>query len=184
MQIENIEIHTGRVDFDYTSIRQLEAKCEATTALHRAPTMDDVNAKLRQLAASVGANAIINVEYKSGASMTSWKSMKATGLAVRRQTDDMPCPVCAETIKRAAKKCRFCGSDLSQAPVAAGAEIDATASPRIPKQPWAASPPGPRKPKPHHAPPPQEPLRSTDNPWWIMWVILGSIALFTFLFAS
>lgn len=26
--------------------------------------------------------------------------------------EDMPCPVCAETIKKAALKCRFCGTDL------------------------------------------------------------------------
>ena len=72
MQIERIEIHTGSVDFDYTPICALEAKCEPTTAFSRAPSMEDVNAKLRPLAASVGANAVINVGYKSGVSMTSW----------------------------------------------------------------------------------------------------------------
>jgi hypothetical protein len=117
MQIEAIEIHAGAVDFEYTPVRELEAKCEATTAFQRAPTIDDASAKLRQMAASVGANAVINVQYKSGVSMTSWKSMKAIRLAVRRETDDtdyMPCPVCAERIKRAAIKCCFWGRPVHQ----------------------------------------------------------------------
>src|SRR4051812_45117722 len=66
MKVEEIEIHVGSVDFQYTALRQLEAKCEAPTAMSKAPSMDDVNAKLRELASSIGANAVINVEYQSG----------------------------------------------------------------------------------------------------------------------
>ena len=38
--------------------------------------------------------------------------------------ETMPCPVCAETIKKAALKCRFCGADLREAAAnqAAGSE--------------------------------------------------------------
>jgi hypothetical protein len=42
--------------------------------------------------------------------------------------DTMPCPRCAETIKKAAKVCRFCGLELNPAPGAeAGSTIDDSA---------------------------------------------------------
>lgn len=40
--------------------------------------------------------------------------------------DTKPCPVCAETIKRAALKCRFCGSDLKAFAIAQDSEIEKT----------------------------------------------------------
>lgn len=39
-------------------------------------------------------------------------------------SDTKPCPVCAETIKRAALKCRFCGSDLKAFAVAQESETE------------------------------------------------------------
>lgn len=150
MKVDEIEVHTGTVEFHYTPIRQLEAKCEATTLLNAAPTIADANNKLREMAVGVGANAVINVQYHSGMSLTSWKSITATGLAVRRESDDMACPVCAETVKRAAKQCRFCGAALP-----------------------SASPPQEAN---HSAPTTlmrQEPLRSWDNKaaFWIILVV-------------
>jgi hypothetical protein len=167
MRVESIEIHTGDADFPYTPVRQLEAKCEATTAFSPTPTIEDANAKLRQMAATVGANAVVNVQYSSGVSMTSWKSMKATGLAVQRESEEMPCPVCAETIKRAAAKCRFCGADLAatggqQVIQRTGSRTQSSATP----QRSAASL--------------QEPLKSNDNPWWVP-VIIAVVALLVFL---
>ncbi len=38
--------------------------------------------------------------------------------------DTKPCPVCAETIKAAAVKCRFCGTDLAALASAREAEIE------------------------------------------------------------
>lgn len=159
MRIEDIEIHVGTPTFEFTPVRQLEAKCEAATAISSAPTMDEMNGKLRQMAAKVGANAVINVEYKSGVSMTSWRSMKGTGLAVMKQSDDATCPSCAETIKRAAVKCRFCGADVeSAAKLAEPAQASSEPSSIVRAAPAAAN-----------AYANQEPLRETNNPqWWLI----------------
>ncbi len=43
MKIEDIEIHTGKPDFAYKPVRQLEVKCEATNALMPAPTVEEAN---------------------------------------------------------------------------------------------------------------------------------------------
>jgi uncharacterized Zn-binding protein involved in type VI secretion len=113
MKIDDIGIYVGKPDFEYTPIRRLEAKVEAVSNFAPAPTEDQGNAKLRSMAAKIGANAVIDVQYNTGVSMTSWRSMKITGLAVVKVSDEIACPQCAETIKRAAKQCRFCGHEIS-----------------------------------------------------------------------
>lgn len=72
MRVDQIEIHAGPVDFQYEPVRQLEVKCEARTNFSKSPTIADANAKLQELAAGIGANAVIDVRYDSGMSMTSW----------------------------------------------------------------------------------------------------------------
>lgn len=159
MRIEDIEIHTGAVDFQFEPVRRLEAKCESPTVFSKAPTIDDVNQKLREMAVKVGANAIVEVVYESGPTMTAWRSVRGKGLAVRRVSDEMPCPVCAETIKRAALKCRFCGAEIPRpTPVEPVAQSTAPAP--------AAS-----------AAVNQEPMRSSDNPQIWVWVAAGFILL-------
>jgi hypothetical protein len=158
MNISGIEIHSGKPDFEYSAIRRLEAKAEGRTLMSRPPTNADVDLQLRQLAAKVGADAIIEVEYHRGVSMTSWQSLKGTGLAVKRIADTKTCPVCAETIKKAAVKCRFCGSGLDF--VSSAEPFVQTQSNGIleKKRDLIASP---RTPRPHRLP--DEPLKSTDN---------------------
>jgi hypothetical protein len=90
-------------------VRRLEAKAGARTALSNSPTNTGVDAQLREL----DADAVINVAYHRGISRSSWNSLRGTGLAVRKVKDDVACPVCAETIKRAAKQCRFCGAEFT-----------------------------------------------------------------------
>lgn len=161
MKIEDIELHVGEVDFPYKAIRELKAKCEASHALMPAPTESEVNSKLRGMAAKVGANAVINVRYNSGVSLTSWKSMSGTGLAVIKQSDTVNCPHCAETIKRAASKCRYCGEKLdpgavsiSEANLMEGGQAEEEA--QRPMEP---------------------PLEETNNPiWWML--ALGALFLF------
>ena len=65
-----------------TSLRKSNGPCEATTDFSGAPSMDNENVKLRGVAVSGGANAIIQVEYHSGMPLTSWHSMTGTGLAI------------------------------------------------------------------------------------------------------
>lgn len=154
MNIDQIEIHVGKPGFEYEPIRDLEAKSESRSAFTRSPNEADVNMQLRKLAAGVGADAVINVEYNRGVSMSSWNSLKGTGLAVKKISTDIQCPVCAETIKRAAKKCRFCGTELSTTGVAMTSSIASTDDQPIRQMTK-------RSPRPHQYN--QEPLKSTDN---------------------
>lgn len=164
MRIEDIELHVGEVDFSFKPVRQLKAKCEASHAFMPAPTETEINAKLRGMAAKVGANAVINVHYNSGVSMTSWKSMTGTGLAVIRESDTVICPHCAETIKRAATKCRFCGETVELSS-ALGAEVP-TAQERDEPQPVTGYRPD------------QPALEETNNP--VLWIV-ASVAFFVLM---
>jgi hypothetical protein len=149
MNVDAIEIHIGKPDFAYEPVRRLEAKAEARTAFSNSPTNSAVDAQLRQLAASVGADAVINVEYHRGVSMSSWNSLQGAGLAVRKVKEDITCPVCAETIKRAAKYCRFCGAQIT--PSEPGQVV---ANPVGQQSPTTDRPTSPTN---------AEPLTSTDN---------------------
>jgi hypothetical protein len=113
MRIEDIEIFMdAAVGRQYKVVGPIEARVTAGAAWNKARTVEDVNSKLREVALKRGANAIINVEYQRGVSMTSWKALTARGTAVVVESSDTKCPFCAETIKREAKVCRFCGRDL------------------------------------------------------------------------
>jgi rRNA maturation endonuclease Nob1 len=105
-----IEIHAGDPGRPHKSLGQIQARVGAATALSKTPTLEDVNFKLQEVAAKLGANGVINVTYDRGISMMSWKALTARGEAVIFEADEKSCPECAETIKMAAVKCRFCGA--------------------------------------------------------------------------
>ena len=113
MKVDEIEIHAGDLDRPYRELGPIKARSGAATVFSKAPTMEDVNFKLREVALKMGANAVINVQYSRGISAMSWKAMTATGTAVVAESDEVLCPQCAETVKRAAIKCKHCGADLA-----------------------------------------------------------------------
>lgn len=117
MKLTDIAIHTGGIDQPYRELGEIGAKVSAGSIFSGEPTTEDVNAKLQEEAARLGANAVLYVSYDRGMSLTSYKVLKAAGLAVALQSDDMKCPFCAEQIKREAKKCKHCGSDVESVSV-------------------------------------------------------------------
>jgi hypothetical protein len=112
MRIEDIEIHDGEIARTYKVIGPIKARVGAATLFSKAPTIEDVNFKLREEAIKQGANAIINVKYDRGMTLTSYKALTATGTAVCAESDEVKCPFCAELIKREAVKCKHCGADI------------------------------------------------------------------------
>ncbi len=85
---EDIEIYEGQPTRAYRSLGPVKAKVGARTALSKAPTVEAVNVKLREQAAELGANAVINVEHKRGMSATSWKALTASGEAFVLESDN------------------------------------------------------------------------------------------------
>lgn len=100
-----VELFTGEPDRPYKVLGEVGAKQDDGN-------IEDVNSLLIEQATQLGADGIINLTYERKVSMMSWKQLRAFGTAVKFESDDYDCPVCAEKIKRAAKKCRFCGTDL------------------------------------------------------------------------
>lgn len=115
MKITDIAIHTGDIDQPYKSVRQITVKVSKASAFSKSPTIEDANFKLQEEASHRYANAVIDVKYKRGMSLISYEVLTATGTAVIVESDQIQCPFCAELIKRQAKKCKHCASDLTQA---------------------------------------------------------------------
>src|SRR5437868_1933104 len=113
MKINDIEIHTGGVSVPYRALGQITAKVSKASLFSKSPTIEDANFKLQEEALKLGSNAVINVTYSRGMSLTSYEVLKAVGTAIVAESDEVRCPFCAETIKRAAKKCKHCGSGLA-----------------------------------------------------------------------
>ena len=84
MQAEQIAIHPGRPDVPFETVGNIKVKKGAQpTPFNARPTEDDVNVRLRQKAAQMGADAVIDVKYKKGVIPSSWRGMTATGTAVK-----------------------------------------------------------------------------------------------------
>lgn len=113
-KVSRVEIYEGEPPGSYRVLGDVKVRVTSKTALSRSKSLEDVNEKLQKDASKMGANAVINVEYDRGISLTSWKALTARGTAVVAQSDERPCPYCAEPVKAAAVKCRHCGSDLPQ----------------------------------------------------------------------
>lgn len=106
-----IELFTDTPAKPYKSLGRIKAKVAPMGGIvAKQPTIEDANFKLQEEASRLGANGVINITYTRGISAMSWKALYAEGDAVIFESDERACPVCAETIKVAAKKCRFCGT--------------------------------------------------------------------------
>jgi hypothetical protein len=110
IQTEQIEIFAGDLNRPYQIAGPIFAKAESTI-LSSTVTMDDVNARLREEALKLNSNAIIHAKYERF-STTSFRGVKASGVAVFLASDQKKCPFCAELIKKEALKCKHCGSEL------------------------------------------------------------------------
>jgi hypothetical protein len=119
MKIADIAIHADSIAQPYDVLREITAKVSKGSLFSKSPTIEDVNFKLQEEASKLGANAVINVTYSRGMSLMSYEVLKAVGTAVIAESDEVQCPLCAETIKRAAKKCKHCGADLTDLSAAA-----------------------------------------------------------------
>jgi hypothetical protein len=115
VQPERIEVHTADlVDRVIRVCGLVRARVASATVFSNARTMEDVNSGLREKAAALNANAVVQVRYVRGISATSWKTLTASGIAVVIDSDERECPYCAEHVKAKAKLCRYCGHDLPQ----------------------------------------------------------------------
>lgn len=125
MSMDQIEIHVAQPAFNYRPLRKLEVRSEAMTVFSRTPTEDDVNAKLRTLAAQVGGNAVVDVVYSRGISLTSWKALKATGVAVLKETaaNDGACAACNAPNDAGARFCTNCGAAIGAVSVGQATDI-------------------------------------------------------------
>jgi hypothetical protein len=114
MAIEDIEIYETGIDRPYKELGPIKVRVQSRFAFSKSKTIEEVNLKLREKALKMGANAIINVQYDRGISMTSWKALTAKRMAVYAESAYKKCPFCAEPIKREALKCKHCGETLQE----------------------------------------------------------------------
>ncbi|MGC8816213.1 MAG: zinc-ribbon domain-containing protein [Candidatus Hadarchaeum sp.] len=120
--LSKIKIYPEAPALPFDVIGPVQARVHAATALSPEPTLDEVNQKLREKALKMGANAVINVEYKrQKLTLTAWKVLTAKGQAVIiKEGEKKPeaalilaiCPECHERIPLDSKFCPECGTRL------------------------------------------------------------------------
>jgi hypothetical protein len=70
-------------DRKYKEIGLIEVSVKKLTVFHKDPTKEQANEALIEKARVIGANAVINVTYKSGIGFTTWGYMDAKGTGVK-----------------------------------------------------------------------------------------------------
>jgi len=84
MPVDQIQIFEGDVaDKAYKSLGEVSVTVNKTTLFNADPTREMVNQRLRQQAAKLGADAVIQVRYGTvGVSALSWGSLDGKGRAI------------------------------------------------------------------------------------------------------
>jgi hypothetical protein len=78
-------------DRPYSQLGTVTAKAGKLTWVSKNPNYDDVDAKLRDKARRMGADAVVRVRYlPTGASMMSWGGIKAEGVAIKYEVAAQP----------------------------------------------------------------------------------------------
>lgn len=67
----------------YKEIGPIEVSVKKLTIFHKDPTKEQANEALIEKARIIGADAVINVTYKSGVGFTTWGYIDANGTGVK-----------------------------------------------------------------------------------------------------
>ncbi|MBH1964347.1 MAG: hypothetical protein I8H77_08435 [Comamonadaceae bacterium] len=67
----------------YEEIGAIEVSVKKLTVFHKDPTKEQADEVLREKAVAIGADAVVNVIYKSGIGFTTWGYMDAEGTGVK-----------------------------------------------------------------------------------------------------
>jgi len=79
-----VTVSEGDSQRKYKSLGDISVTVNKTTVFNKDPTRDDVNQKLKEKAAELGADAVILVRYgEGGVSMMSWGSLEGKGRAIK-----------------------------------------------------------------------------------------------------
>lgn len=67
----------------FKPVGPIEVSVKKLTVFHADPTKEQANEALRERARIIGADAVINVTYKSGIGLMTWGYMDANGTGVK-----------------------------------------------------------------------------------------------------
>jgi len=67
----------------YKQVGPIEVSVKKLTVFHKDPTREQANEALTEKAKAIGADAVINVTYKSGIGLMTWGYMDANGTGVK-----------------------------------------------------------------------------------------------------
>src|SRR3984893_9789208 len=81
MKVTDSPVHSGRIEQSHKQVAKISAKVSKGSLFSNSPTIEDVNFKLQEEAARIGANAVIDVTY-SRCKLLWYEVLEAQGLAV------------------------------------------------------------------------------------------------------
>lgn len=79
-----MKVYEGDItDRKYEKVGYITVSVKKLTLFHQDPTRQQANLSLIDKAREMGADAVINVSYKSGVGLTTWGYIDASGTAIR-----------------------------------------------------------------------------------------------------